>query len=100
MDAYSKALRKRLVKTRLTGIVAGALAAMCIVFFVLELMNPWICAIVLSYSMGLSCVLNSMQQDIRDAKRWKSFSQFLSVIFFLATIALVVYAFVSGEIRF
>ncbi len=100
MDIYSKALKRRIVKTRLVGILSAILATLCVFFYYFNVLDHWVCIIMLSYSMAISFTLNSSYQDINGALHWSKFSLLFAVVFFVATLALIIYAFASGNIRF
>lgn len=100
MDVYSRKLKKTIVKTRLVGLLSAILGVACIFFYYFKLLDPWVCIITLSYAMAVCFTLNSTYQEIFSGRKISKINLAFAVIFFLATIGIIVYAFVSGNIKF
>ncbi len=100
MDIYSKKLKKTLVKTRLVGLLSSILGVACIFFYYFKVLDPWVSIITLSYAMAVCFTLNSTYQEIFNGKKISKLNLAFAIIFFFATIGIIIYSFVSGNIRF
>ncbi len=99
MDSYSKALKKRLITTRLTAIISIIAIAVILTLYFLNHLNGYICAIAVMYFLGMLFTLNSTFQDLSDAPVWRKVNTIFGFLFFLLTFALIIYAFVSGNLQ-
>ena len=100
MDFYSRQVKRRLIKTRMTALLSAILGIVCVLFYYLKIVDSWVCIICLSYSMGISFIMNSSYQELHDSKTWRRLNMILGLLFFLITIGIIIYAFASKNIRF
>ncbi len=99
MDAYTKYLKKRMNATRLMGLLVSAIGVACILLNYFKIINSWLAAVVVCYSMGCCFFFNGSYQDVKSGKVLKRLNYFLAALFFIGTVALAIYAFFAGYIR-
>lgn len=100
MDFYSKMLKKKLLKTRLLGILAGGVGIAYVLFYYFKVIAPWLCVIMLSYVIALNFMLNSTYQEIFSGIKLSKVNLALATLFLLGSIGLMVYAIMTGKITF
>lgn len=100
-DAYSRTLKKRLVVSRLVGILACLVGIACIVLFALyhkETQWQWLCLIMLAYSLGTIFMQNCNLQAIKNGNPWQRINGFCSLMLYALDIFILVYSLVKGYI--
>ena len=100
MDAYTRYLKKRLIGLRMVALLSALIGIAGIFLYFLNAVNPWVCAVIIAYSMAITFTLNSTYQEINSNAFWKKFSMALAFLGFIAIFAIIIYAFVSGALRF
>lgn len=100
MDAYTRQLKKKIIRVRFTALAASILGIFFILAYFFNLLNKWICIIGLSYTIALTFTLNSTYQDVGGSKAWKGINTAMAVLGYVATLGIIVYAFVAGVFRF
>lgn len=97
---YTKYIKKRLTFSRFNGFLASAAAIVLVVLYFLEKVNPWLAVIDITYFVGMTFNCNVTCQDIKKGSPWQKINAAFAVISYLLAIGLMVYALVTGELRF
>lgn len=99
MDLYEKQLKKRLNWVRVNGLLTAAIGVTAIFLYFFNVVNPWFSVILLSYCMAMSFYQNSTYQELKVGRIYGIINIVCAVVFLLATIAIIVYSFMTGNIR-
>lgn len=98
MNVYERSVKKRIVLARTIGLLTSAIGVASIFLYFFEIINPWFCVILLSYCMAMAFVLNSTFQEIRTGRIFCIVNLIFAFIFFVMTIFIIVYSFVTKGI--
>ena len=94
----AKYLKSKMMRSRLIGIITCIFALIAISVFFFKLINEWLCIIVLTYCLGNIFSANSFIQDIKVGNPWQRLNGIISIIFYVLTVGLIVYAFVTKNL--
>ena len=100
MDYYSQFLKKKILKTRLIGIFSSLIGLSHLMLYYFGLMNHWLCAVMICYIIAINFLINSTYQEIFSGIKLSRLNLAIAVLFLLGTIALIVYAIISGNLAF
>lgn len=95
---YSAFLKRKMISSRIMGILVCLLALASIVAYYFKFVNEWLCMIVLSYCIATIFISNSFLQDIKVGNPWQRINSIFAIFFFLVVIFLIVYGFVTGNL--
>ena len=98
MDFYSKMLKKRILMTRLISILTSAVGVGYVFFYYFNLVDQWLCGIMILYTIAMILMFNSNYQEIFSGIKLSKLNLAFAVLFFLSTVALMVYSIVSGNL--
>lgn len=99
MDLYEKQVKKRLNWVRINGLLTAAVGVTAIFLYFFKVINPWFSVILLSYCMAMSFYQNSTYQELKVGRIYGIINAVFAVIFLIATVAIIVYSFVTKNIR-
>ncbi|MCM1324883.1 MAG: hypothetical protein NC218_12280 [Acetobacter sp.] len=99
MDIYEKQIKSRLNWARTNGLLTAAIGVTAIFLYFFKVVNPWFSVILLSYCMAMSFYQNSTYQELKVGRIYGIINLICAVFFLIATIGIIVYSFVTGEIR-
>lgn len=94
----AKYLKKRMITQRMTGILTCLLALTSIGVYYYQLINGWMCVIVLAYCLGSVFTANSFIQDIKVGNPWSRVNSICSIAFYVLTVGLIIYGFVTKNL--
>ena len=100
MDAYGRVLKQKMYGVRINGLLVSLVGIASIVFYFFQVINPFLCLVLLCYSIGIVFILNSTYQEVRSGKIYSKLNLAFSFLFLAITVGLVVYCFVKGYLRF
>lgn len=98
MDIFEKKTKKRMNFVRIYGLLISAIGVVAIFLYFFKVLNPWFCVILLTYCMGMSFYQNSTYQELKIGRAYGIINIVFAVIFFIATIGIIVYSFVTKNI--
>lgn len=105
VDGYGKYLRRKLMISRLIGILGCLVGIVSLVLYALqkanivhELITDWLLLIVLAYSMAVAFTTNSGLQGVKVGNPWQRINMICAVIFYFFVIFLIAYGFASGNL--
>ena len=101
MNDYSKVLKKRLIVSRLIGILACLVGIACIVLFAYfhEQTNwQWLCLILMAYSLGTIFMQNCNLQAIKVGNPWQRVNGACAILMYILDIIILVYALSTGKV--
>lgn len=85
-------------KARLMGLFASAAGVAYIFFYFFNLVAPWLCVIIIPYTIALIFMFNSTYQEISSGVKLSKVNLSFAVLFFLATLGLLAFSFFSGNL--
>ena len=99
--------KRKMVKSRLIGILCCLLVLTCVVIYSLNatkvideiLLSPWMCIIAISYCLGTIFSANSFLQNIKVGNPWQRINALFSVLFYVLVAFLIVYGFITKELK-
>ena len=95
---YAAFLRRKMILSRLTGILSCIIAIAGIVLMYLGLVSEWMCIIVIGYAMAMIFTSNSFLQGIKIGNPWQRINMVCAIFFYIAVLALIIYGFIAGEL--
>lgn len=98
LQKEAKYLKKRMLISRVIGILACILSLTGIVVYYLSLINEWLCIILIAYCLGNIFTSNSFIQDMKVGNPWHRVNGVCSIIFYILTVALIIYGFVTHNL--
>lgn len=98
IQQYNKYLCRRMMISRIIGILACMLGIASLILMYFGKVSEWMCIIMLTYAMATSFSSNSFLQNIKSANAWHRLNTVCSVIFYIFVIALIIYGFITGEL--
>ncbi len=91
-------LRKKMISSRLTGILACIVALASIVVFYLKVINEWMCIIAIAYCLATIFTANSFIQDVKVGNPWQRINGICSILFYILVVFLIAYGFISKNL--
>ncbi len=98
MQELSAYLKRKMMISRIFGIFACLVAITGLVLKFLELLDDWLCLMMIVYSLGTIFALNGNLQDIKVGNPWQRINFACSVIMYLFVIFIIIYGFCIGEL--
>lgn len=98
MQNYTAFLKRKMITSRIMGMLSCFLIVACLVLMHLKLINSWMGVIGICYSMATIFSSNSFIQDIRTGNPWQRINTACAIFFYIGVVALIIYGFVAGEI--
>ncbi len=92
-------LKKKMITQRISGIITCLLALTSIGVYYFEIINGWMCVIVLTYCLGSVFTANSFIQDIKVGNPWQRVNSICSIAFYVLTVGLIIYGFVTHNLE-
>lgn len=101
---YGKYLKRRMMMARILGIVGCVEGIICMIIFILqktkvmgEVINDWMCLIILTFCMAQAFTLNSGLQWVKLGNPWQKINSICAIFFYLFVVFLISYGFASGN---
>ncbi len=98
LQKEARYLKKRMLISRIIGIFACLFSLTGIAVYYFNLINEWLCIIVIAYCLGNIFTSNSFIQDMKVGNPWHRVNGVCSIIFYILTVALIIYGFVSHNL--
>lgn len=101
MQEYTKALKRRLVLSRLIGILGCLVGIACIIFYAFfrgDVQWQWLCLIMMVYSLGMIFMQNCNLQAVKVGNPWQRVNGICSILLFALDVSLITYALCVGKI--
>lgn len=98
MQSHAQFLKRKMIMSRITGILACLIAIASMVLMYLKITSEWMCVIIICYSMALIFSSNSFLQNIKIGNPWQRINMACAIFFYIAVVALIVYGFISGDL--
>ncbi len=98
LQKEARYLKKRMITSRMIGILACLFSLAGIVVYYMSWINEWLCIIIISYCLGNIFTSNSFIQDMKVGNPWHRVNGVCSIIFYLLTVALIIYGFVTHNL--
>lgn len=95
---YSAYLKRKMMLSRILGILTCLFGFACIVLYYFKLVNDWMCLVVLAYCMGNAFSFNSNLQGVKIGNPWARLNAICSFAMYLLVVFLISYGFVSGNL--
>lgn len=92
-------LKKKMITQRISGIITCLLALTSIGVYYFEIINGWMCVIVLAYCLSSVFTANSFIQDIKVGNPWQRVNSICSIAFYVLTVGLIIYGFVTHNLE-
>ena len=100
MDFYAQRLKKRIWRTRIVGIVSALTGIAYVLFYYFNIVNHWLCAVMITYVIALNFLINSTYQEIFSGLKISKLNLSIAILFLLCTIALLAYTIVTAKLGF
>lgn len=100
VEDYSGFLKRRMMLSRILGVVTCLAGITCLVLFYLKIVNEWMCLVVLTYCMANCFSLNSNLQGVKVGNAWQRVNMISSFILYFFVVFLISYGFASGNLGF
>ena len=98
LEKMDKSRRVALLFVRLMGMLMCCGLFACLVLFYLKMLDEFLVIVIVVMISASLFMLNSLVQGIKDTDFKQRVSTMLSIIFFIAGIALIVYGFMTGKL--
>ena len=98
VQEYADYLKRKLMMSRVVGLIVCLLGIACIALYYVKIVNGWLCLITLAYCMANTFSLNSQLQGIKTGNPWQRINAICSIFFYLFVVFLISYGFASGEL--
>lgn len=98
MQEYNGYLKRRLMLSRILGIITCLVGITCLVLYYFKIVNEWMCLVVLTYCMANCFTLNSQLQGVRVGNPWQRINAICAMFFYLFVVFLISYGFASGNL--
>ena len=95
LNAY---LKRKMMISRIFGIFACLVAITGLVLKFLEIVDDWLCLMMIVYSLGTIFALNGNLQDIKVGNPWQRINFACSVIMYLFVVFIIIYGFCTVEL--
>lgn len=95
---YGSFLKRKMIMSRIVGILCCLLAIASIFTYYFKVINEWISLINISYSIATIFTANSFLQDIKVGTPWQRINGICSVLLYLFSVFLIVWGFVYGQL--
>lgn len=96
MNSRNKIIKKRLNKNRFLVVLLCLLVIASVVLYFTNIILPWYCLIIESYSIGMIFLLNTSVQEIKHGAPLPLLNAILAFLFFALTVFLISYGFSIG----
>lgn len=98
IEDSNRLLKRRMNMSRIIGTLACLMGIACIVLYAFNIVNQWMCLIVLTYTMATIFSYNSSLQSIKVGNPWARINVICSLILYVLVIFLMSYALASGAL--
>lgn len=98
MQGYNAFLKRKMMISRIFGIFACLVAITGLVLKFLNLVDDWLCLMMIVYSLGTIFALNGNLQDIKLGNPWQKINIFCSILMYLFVIFIIIYGFCTNQI--
>ena len=98
MKEYAYFLKRKMMMSRIVGLLCCVLALASLVLYYFNLFNSWLNLITISYSVATIFTANSFLQDVKVGSPWQRVNAGCSIILYLFTVFLIVYGFIIGAL--
>ncbi len=98
MDKLSAYLRRKMMISRIFGIFACLVAITGLVLKLLEVIDEWLCLLLIVYSLGTIFSLNGNLQDIKVGNPWQRINFACAIFMYLFVVFIIIYGFCVGEL--
>ncbi len=98
MDKLSAYLRRKMMISRIFGIFACLVAITGLVLKLLEVIDEWLCLLLIVYSLGTIFSLNGNLQDIKVGNPWQRINFACAILMYLFVVFIIIYGFCVGEL--
>lgn len=101
MNDYAKVLKRRLITSRLIGILGCLIGLACIVLYAYfhgQTQWQWTCLVLLGYSLGTIFMQNCNLQAVKNGNPWERVNGICAILMFLLDIFILSYAMASGNL--
>lgn len=98
MDKLSAYLRRKMMISRIFGIFACLVAIAGLVLKLLEVIDEWLCLLLIVYSLGTIFSLNGNLQDIKVGNPWQRVNFACAILMYLFVVFIIIYGFCVGEL--
>lgn len=100
MGSYKKILKQRFTRARVYGTITSLWAIALVLMYFLTQMDKWLLIVMIGYALGAIFMSNITYQDIKSGSPWPKINACIAVLFYLISIALMIYGFVIGELSY
>lgn len=98
MQAQAAFYKRKMIMSRVIGVLCCLVAIGAIVIYYLKTINEWLSVITISYCAATVFVTNSFIQDIRVGNPWQRVNGFCAILLYMFTVFLMVWAFIHGHL--
>lgn len=100
MDYYSKYIKRKILSLRLLGILSSLAGIGFVLFYYFNIINHWLCGIMICYIIALNFLVNSSYQEIFSGVKMSRTNLIIAILFLLFTIVLIIYTIVTGQFKY
>lgn len=97
---HSAYLKRRMIMSRVLGIMACIFALASIFLMYYKLISEWMCIITISYAMATAFTSNGFLQGIKVGNPWQRINMACAIFFYILVVGLVVLGFINGQLSF
>ena len=98
MQQQAGFLRRKMRMSRIVGTICCLAIIVTLVMYYLKRMNEWLAIINICYCIATIFVSNSFLQDIKVGNPWQRINGLISILFYLATVGLIIWGFANGQL--
>ena len=98
MQAQAKFLKRKMIMSRVIGLLCCLVAIAMIFIYYFKTINEWLSIISISYCTATIFVTNSFIQDVRVGNPWQRVNGACAILLYLFTLFLLVWGFTHGHI--
>ena len=98
VSQWGKTLKKKMVFSRLAGLLFCLLCLGSLALMYFKIIDRWMCLIMISFLMACIFISNSYLQGAKLGRKWQAINLFLALICYAAVITFITIAFMKGTL--